>query len=138
MANSLGTSTFYRLLHSIQFHNFVVKLIGRLKKYQSRGIEVLDAPAVSEDKKLRTFDLIGSDTVVAVPVDQWDDWILISLAIACICGLVVILDGGIEFSSFHQVITFICKVAIFFVVAFVVTFLSLLWPRTSPLGIRTT
>jgi len=116
----------------------VVKLIGRLEKYQSRGIEVLDAPAVAEDKKLRAFDLIGSDTVVAVHVDQWDDWAIYSLAIG-ICCLVLIWDGGIEFSSFHQVIMFICKVAFFFcVVAFVAGVLSILWPGTTPLGIRTT
>ena len=48
----------YQLPRSIQFHNFVVKLIKRLKKYQSRGIEVLDAPAIPEDKKFRTYDLI--------------------------------------------------------------------------------
>jgi len=35
----------------------VVKLIGRLKKYQSRGIEVLDAPAVAEDKDFRSYAL---------------------------------------------------------------------------------
>jgi len=43
---------------SIQFHNFVVKLIDRLEKYQSRGIEVLDAPAVPDDKVFRRLDLI--------------------------------------------------------------------------------
>ncbi|KAL7541679.1 hypothetical protein ACHAXR_011125 [Thalassiosira sp. AJA248-18] len=30
----------------IQFHNFTRKLINRLRKYQQRGIEVVDAPAV--------------------------------------------------------------------------------------------
>mmetsp|Transcript_33699 Transcript_33699/g.76066 ORF Transcript_33699/g.76066 Transcript_33699/m.76066 type:complete len:509 (+) Transcript_33699:80-1606(+) len=44
---------------SIQFHNFVVKLIDRLEKYQSRGIEVLDAPAIAHDMNLRRYDLIG-------------------------------------------------------------------------------
>mmetsp|Transcript_33701 Transcript_33701/g.76072 ORF Transcript_33701/g.76072 Transcript_33701/m.76072 type:complete len:491 (+) Transcript_33701:80-1552(+) len=44
---------------SIQFHNFVKKLIDRLKKYQSRGIEVLDAPAIAHDMNLRRYDLIG-------------------------------------------------------------------------------
>ena len=41
--------------NSIQFHNFVVKLIDRLKKYQSRGIDVLDAPAIAEDKEFRSY-----------------------------------------------------------------------------------
>jgi len=44
---------------NIQFHNFVVKLIKRLKKYQSRGIEVLDAPAIADDKKFDTYDLLN-------------------------------------------------------------------------------
>mmetsp|Transcript_33702 Transcript_33702/g.76077 ORF Transcript_33702/g.76077 Transcript_33702/m.76077 type:complete len:496 (+) Transcript_33702:80-1567(+) len=44
---------------NIQFHNFVVKLIDRLEKYQSRGIEVLDAPAIAHDMNLRRYDLIG-------------------------------------------------------------------------------
>ncbi|EJK74180.1 hypothetical protein THAOC_04156, partial [Thalassiosira oceanica] len=56
---------------SIQFHNFVVKLIKRLKKYQSRGIEVLDAPAIADDKKFRTYDLTLHAMVVHVsPVDN--------------------------------------------------------------------
>mmetsp|Transcript_23334 Transcript_23334/g.53531 ORF Transcript_23334/g.53531 Transcript_23334/m.53531 type:complete len:491 (-) Transcript_23334:213-1685(-) len=42
---------------SIQFHNFVKKLIDRLKKYQSRGIEVLNAPAIPDDKVFRILDL---------------------------------------------------------------------------------
>mmetsp|Transcript_23335 Transcript_23335/g.53536 ORF Transcript_23335/g.53536 Transcript_23335/m.53536 type:complete len:509 (-) Transcript_23335:213-1739(-) len=42
---------------SIQFHNFVVKLIDRLEKYQSRGIEVLNAPAIPDDKVFRILDL---------------------------------------------------------------------------------
>ena len=46
-----------RLPCSTQFHNFVVKLIDRLEKYQSRGIEVLDAPTVPDDKNFRTYDL---------------------------------------------------------------------------------
>jgi hypothetical protein len=34
---------------SIQFHNWTLKLIGRLEKYQGRGIDVIDAPRVRDD-----------------------------------------------------------------------------------------
>jgi len=34
---------------SIQFHNWCCKLIDRLRKYQQRGIEVVDAPTIAEN-----------------------------------------------------------------------------------------
>ncbi|EJK56917.1 hypothetical protein THAOC_23100 [Thalassiosira oceanica] len=55
---------------NIQFHNFVVKLIDRLKKYQSRGIEVLNAPAVAKDKReSRPTDGRHSPSQVQTPPD---------------------------------------------------------------------
>jgi hypothetical protein len=33
----------------IQFHNWVCVLIERLRKYQKRGIEIVDAPMIAED-----------------------------------------------------------------------------------------
>jgi hypothetical protein len=37
----------------IQFHNWVCVLIERLRKYQKRGIEVVDAPTIAEDFEIR-------------------------------------------------------------------------------------
>lgn len=40
---------------AIQFHNWTKKLVDRLEKYQGRGIEVIDAPIISDGKQLRRF-----------------------------------------------------------------------------------
>ena len=37
----------------IQFHNWVCVLIERLRKYQKRGIEVVDAPTIADDFEIR-------------------------------------------------------------------------------------
>jgi hypothetical protein len=42
---------------SIQFHNWICKLHRRLKKYQGRSIEILDAPAIDDSIKIREFSL---------------------------------------------------------------------------------
>jgi hypothetical protein len=41
----------------IQFHNWVCVLINRLRKYQKRGIEVVDAPTIAEDFVIREIYL---------------------------------------------------------------------------------
>jgi len=43
----------------IQFHNWTKKLVDRLKKYQGRGIEVVEAPTVAEGVRLPHFSLTG-------------------------------------------------------------------------------
>ena len=43
----------------LQFHNWVCVLIERLRKYQKRGIEVVDAPTIAEDfviREIRVFN----------------------------------------------------------------------------------
>lgn len=42
----------------IQFHNWVCVLIERLRKYQKRGIEVVDAPTIAEDFEIRKCEHI--------------------------------------------------------------------------------
>jgi hypothetical protein len=42
---------------NIQFHNWVCVLIKRLRKYQKRGIEVVDAPTIAEDFVIREIYL---------------------------------------------------------------------------------
>ena len=44
---------------SIQFHNWICKLHHRLKKYQARGIEILDAPTIDDSIEIREFSLTG-------------------------------------------------------------------------------
>lgn len=39
----------------IQFHNWCCKLINRLRKYQKRGIEVVDAPTIAEDFHIKEY-----------------------------------------------------------------------------------
>lgn len=41
----------------IQFHNWVCALIKRLRKYQSRGIEVVDAPTIAEDFVIKSYHI---------------------------------------------------------------------------------
>ena len=41
----------------IQFHNWTCKLIKRLRKYQQRGIEVVDASTIGEDFQIREFSI---------------------------------------------------------------------------------
>jgi len=41
----------------IQFHNWVCALIKRLRKYQSRGIEVVDAPTIAEDFVIESYHI---------------------------------------------------------------------------------
>jgi hypothetical protein len=40
----------------VQFHNWVCVLIERLRKYQKRGIEVVDAPMIAEDFEIHTCE----------------------------------------------------------------------------------
>ena len=42
----------------IQFHNWVCVLIERLRKYQKRGIEVVDAPMIAEDFEIYECDMM--------------------------------------------------------------------------------
>jgi hypothetical protein len=42
---------------SVQFHNWICKLHHRMKKYQARGIEILDAPTIDDSIKIREFSL---------------------------------------------------------------------------------
>ena len=42
---------------AIQFHNWTYKLIKRLRKYQQRGIEVVDASTIGEDFQIREFSI---------------------------------------------------------------------------------
>ena len=42
----------------IQFHNWVCVLIERLRKYQKRGIEVVDAPMIAEDFEIHECDMM--------------------------------------------------------------------------------
>lgn len=37
---------------SIQFHNWTLKLINRLRKYQQRGIEVISAPTIDDGVRI--------------------------------------------------------------------------------------
>ena len=41
----------------IQFHNWCCALIQRLRKYQKRGIEVVDAPSISDDFTIDRFHI---------------------------------------------------------------------------------
>ena len=43
----------------IQFHNWCCALIKRLRKYQKRGIEVMDAPSIADDFTINTFDIMS-------------------------------------------------------------------------------
>jgi hypothetical protein len=42
----------------IQFHNWVCVLIERLRKYQKRGIEVVNAPMIAEDFEIHKCEQI--------------------------------------------------------------------------------
>jgi hypothetical protein len=42
----------------IQFHNWCCKLVLRLRKYQKRGIEVVDAPTIADDFRINMFSLM--------------------------------------------------------------------------------
>ena len=39
------------------FHNWIRKLIMRLKKYQARGIDVIGAPAIGDDFEINEYAL---------------------------------------------------------------------------------
>ena len=43
---------------SIQFHNWCCKLIDRLRKYQQRGIEVVDAPTIAENFRTNQLSIM--------------------------------------------------------------------------------
>jgi len=43
---------------STQFHNWTVKLINRLRKYQQRGIEVGGAPTIGDDVQIKEFSFM--------------------------------------------------------------------------------
>jgi len=42
---------------SLQFHDWIWKLYRRLKKYQRRGIEVLDALVIDDGTEIREFSM---------------------------------------------------------------------------------
>lgn len=42
----------------IAFHNWTKKLVDRLRKYQTRGIEVVNAPTIANDYSIPRFDSI--------------------------------------------------------------------------------
>jgi len=44
---------------SFQFHNWTLKLINRLRKYQQRGIEVVGAPTIGDDVHIKAFSMMG-------------------------------------------------------------------------------
>ena len=41
----------------IQFHNWCRKLVERLRKYQKRGIDVVDAPTIAEDFRISIYNI---------------------------------------------------------------------------------
>jgi len=43
----------------VQFHNWCVKLIGRLEKYQKRGIEVVNKPVIPEGFRINKFEIMS-------------------------------------------------------------------------------
>ena len=64
---------------SIQFHNWTVKLIHRLRKYQ--GIEVLGAPMIAEDLAIDRMDMLSLEVESALTTPTYT---LISLgSITC-------------------------------------------------------
>ena len=42
----------------IQFHNWCCKLIDRLRKYQQRGIDVVDAPTIADDFRIERYQIM--------------------------------------------------------------------------------
>ena len=46
---------------SIQFHNWCCKLIDRLRKYQQRGIEVVDAPTIADNFRTDQFSIMAHE-----------------------------------------------------------------------------
>ena len=47
-----------KLAPPIQFHNWCCKLVKRLRKYQKRGIEVVDAPTIPEEFSDNEYSLM--------------------------------------------------------------------------------
>eukprot|EP00984_Skeletonema_dohrnii_P006577 scaffold2353_cov93-Skeletonema_dohrnii-CCMP3373.AAC.8 len=43
----------------IQFHNWCSKLIDRLRKYQQRGIEVVDAPTIADEYRANRYSIMS-------------------------------------------------------------------------------
>ncbi len=43
----------------IQFHNWCYALIRRLRKYQKRGIDVVDAPTIAEDFRIDRYSIMS-------------------------------------------------------------------------------
>jgi len=43
----------------IQFHNWCCKLIDRLRKYQQRGIEVVDAPTIADEYRANRYSIMS-------------------------------------------------------------------------------
>ena len=44
---------------SVQFHNWCRKLIERLRKYQKRGIDVVDAPTIADDFQINRYHIMS-------------------------------------------------------------------------------
>ena len=42
----------------IQFHNWCCALINRLRKYQKRGIDVVDAPTIADDFRIERYHIM--------------------------------------------------------------------------------
>ncbi len=47
-----------KLAPPIQFHNWCCALIRRLRKYQQRGIDVVDAPTIADNFRIERYDVM--------------------------------------------------------------------------------